>query len=200
MSPGLIKQLLWPFKSLPEEYVVVDTETTGLFDAKGAPGMVSLGVVLVSGGEIGAGEEFLLRPHRPMTDAASKVNGISRQQARHHPTFSAQWPRILPWIEGRLLAMHNAAFDWPLIVDHVGRHSVRSPGVKGVFCSQRTAQPWAQAMGIPCSARGPSLDSLTEYLGLVNLRHARDHRHGALLDAKQTANVIARLQQLCEND
>ena len=198
MSLALINQLLWPFKSLPEEYAVIDTETTGLFDAEGAPGIISLGVVLVREGEINAGEEFLLRPHRPMTEEASKINGITQKQAEHHPAFCEQWPKVLPWIEGRLLIIHNASFDWPLIVDHVERYSVTAPRLEGIFCSQRAAQPWAQVTGIPCSARGPSLDNLSEYLGLENLRHAQGNRHGALVDAKQTAKVIVRLQQLCK--
>lgn len=196
MSSALINQMLWPFKSLPDDYVVIDTETTGLFDAQGAPGIVSLGVVLVFKGEISDKAEFLIRPHRPMTEEASKINGITQQQAEHHPTFCEQWPKISPWLEGRLLVAHNASFDWPLLVDNLARFNISAPSVRGVFCSQRASQPWAQAVGIPCSARGPSLDNLSEYLGLDNLRHAHSNQHGALIDAQQTANVITRLQEL----
>ncbi len=46
MKTELINQLLWAFKALPESYVVLDTETTGLFDEQGAPGIVSLGLAL----------------------------------------------------------------------------------------------------------------------------------------------------------
>ncbi|WP_339673641.1 3'-5' exonuclease [Dasania marina] len=196
MSLALTNQLLWPFTSLPDEYVVVDIESTGLFDADGAPGMVSIGLVLVCEGKIKKSEEFFIRPHRTMTDQASKINGITQTQAEHHPTFCEQWPKILPWIEGRLLACHNASFDWLLIVDHIERYNAVAPKLAGVFCSQRAAQPWAQAKEIPCSARGPSLDKLSEHLGLENLRHAQENQHGALVDAMQTANVIIRLQQL----
>ncbi|WP_019528586.1 3'-5' exonuclease [Dasania marina] len=195
MSLELTNQLLWPFKSLPDEYVVVDTESTGLFDSGGAPGMVSVGLVLVCKGKIKKSEEFFVRPHRPMTDEASKINGITQKQAEHHPAFCEQWPKILPWIKGRLLACHNASFDWLLIVDHIARYNAVAARPAGVFCCQRAAQPWAQAKEIPCSTRGPSLDKLSEYLGLENLRHAQANKHGALVDAKQTANVIIRLQQ-----
>ena len=198
MSPTLINQLLWPFKSLPENYVVIDTETTGLFDAVGAPGIISLGVVQVDKGDTVDGKEFLFRPHRPITDEAYKIHGISQEQVQRYPTFDKQWPQISQYFSKRLVVIHNAAFDWPLIVDHIERYNTSPPLIEGVFCSQRAAQPWAQAAGIPCSERGPSLDTLSEYLGLDNLRHANNNQHGALIDARQTANVIAQLQRFCD--
>jgi DNA polymerase-3 subunit epsilon len=196
MSSVLINQLLWPFKQLPNEYLVLDTETTGLFDAEGAPGIISLGLVLIRQGEVQDSQEFLIRPHRQITAEASGINGISQEQAMSHPTFKEQWPLIRPWIEGRLVVMHNAFFDWSLIADHIERYAVTAPNVAGVFCSQRAAQPWAQALGIPCSERGPSLDALTKHLGINSLRQANQNYHGALIDAQQTANVVRHLQAL----
>lgn len=198
MTATLISQLLWPFQSLPDEYVVLDTETTGLFDEQGAPGMVSLGIVLVRNNKPVEGEEFLVKPHRRVTDEAAKVNGISQGQAEQHPSFIEQWPKILTRIEGHLLVIHNASFDWILLTDHVERYSVAQPKVRGVFCSQRAAQPWAQANGIPCSERGPSLDTLSDYLGLENLRHSQNNQHGALIDARQTVSVITHMKKQSE--
>ncbi len=194
MTPELMNQLLWPFKALPDEYIVVDTETTGLFDAQGAPGIVSLGLALVQDKKIYASEEFLIQPHRPMNAEASQINGITQEQAQKHPAFSEQWPKILPWLEKRLVVIHNASFDWPLIVDHIERYKVVTPAITGVFCSQRAAQPWAQSVKIPCSARGPSLDNLTQYLKLDNQRDNQDGKHGAQIDAIQTAEVVIQLQ------
>lgn len=196
MSSELINELLWPFKQLPSEYLVIDTETTGLFDAEGAPAIVSLGLVLIHQGEIEDSKEFLIRPHRQITAEASGINGISQEQAISHPTLKEQWPLIRPWIEGRLIVMHNAFFDWSLITDHIERYDVFIPKVAGVFCSQRNAQPWAQTRGIPCSERGPSLDALSQHLGINSLRQANQNYHGALIDAQQTANVVRHLQEL----
>lgn len=197
MSADLINHLLWPFKALPQDYLVIDTETTGLFDSEGAPGIISLGVVLVSNGKIRDNKEFLFKPHRPVCAEASKVNGFSQQQVQQHPTLIEQWPAVLPWFTDHLLLIHNASFDWPLIIDHCKRYHVSAPAVNGVLCTQRATQPWAQTVGIPCSERGPSLDDLTAYLKLRNLRHTNNNKHGALVDATQTAHVILQLQQLC---
>ena len=78
MSSELINQLLWPFKQLPNEYLVIDTETMGLFDAEGVPGIVSLGLALIRQGEIQDSNEFLIRPHRQITSEASGINGIKQ--------------------------------------------------------------------------------------------------------------------------
>ncbi len=196
MKTELINQLLWPFQNLPNSYVVVDTETTGLFDEQGAPGIASLGVASVRNGSVAETNEYHLRPHRPMTAEAFKVNGISNKQAQGYPFFSSQWPEIREWLDGQLVVIHNAGFDWPLIIDHVERYQVEPPSATGVFCSQRAAQPWAKAMRLKCSKRGPSLDTLTQALGVENLRMLNSGIHGAIIDARQTAAVIEAFRRL----
>ncbi|MCF6210308.1 MAG: 3'-5' exonuclease [Gammaproteobacteria bacterium] len=190
----LINQLLWPFKNLPESYVVVDTETTGLFDEQGAPGIVSLGLAMVRKGSVAEATEYRFRPHRPMTEEAFKVNGISNEQAQGYPLFSSHWTEVYKWLTSRLVVIHNAEFDWPLIIDHVERYQVEPPFTAGVFCSQRAAQPWARAMGLKCSERGPSLDTLTQVLKVEDFRRENSGIHGATIDARQTAAVVEALR------
>ncbi|MDB9999113.1 hypothetical protein OAE16_01580 [Porticoccaceae bacterium] len=43
---------------------MIDTETIGLFDTKGAQGIISLGLVLIRQGEIQDSNEFLSRPQQ----------------------------------------------------------------------------------------------------------------------------------------
>lgn len=196
MKTELINQLLWPFKTLPESYVVLDTETTGLFDEHGAPGIVSLGLAMVHKGNVTEAAEYHFRPHRPMTAAASQVNGISNTQAQGYPLFSSHWAEACDWLSGRLIVIHNAEFDWSLIIDHAERYQVEPPSTTGVFCSQRAAQPWAKAIGLKCSQRGPSLDTLTQALKIEDLRSENHGVHGAMIDARQTAAVVEALRRL----
>lgn len=196
MKTELINQLLWPFNTLPESYVVLDTETTGLFDEQGTPGIVSLGLAMVYKSRVTEVTEYRCRPHRPMTKEAVKVNGISNEQAQGYPLFSSRWREICEWLAGRLVVIHNAEFDWPLIIDHVERYQVEPPSTAGVFCSQRAAQPWARAMGLKCSERGPSLDTLTQVLKVEDLRSENSGIHGAIIDARQTAAVVEALRAL----
>ncbi|MFC1335441.1 MAG: 3'-5' exonuclease [gamma proteobacterium symbiont of Clathrolucina costata] len=195
LQNSLLNHLLWPFRNLPENYVVLDTETTGLFDEDGAPGIVTIGVVEVSNGKSVKANEYAVRPHRQMTNEASQINGISDQQAQSFPTFTSKWPEIRADLTGRLVVIHNAIFDWPLLIEHVVRYGVDEPSILGVFCSQRAAQPWAKAMGLKCSDRGPSLDTLTEAMGVNSFRSELDGIHSASMDAKQTAEVVEALRR-----
>ena len=195
LKNSLLNHLLWPFRNLPENYVVLDTETTGLFDEDGAPGIVAIGIVEVSNGKSVTANEYAVKPHRQMTNEASQINGISDQQAKSFPTFTSQWPEIRADLAGRLVVIHNAIFDWPLLIEHLVRYGVDKPSILGVFCSQRAAQPWAKAMGLKCSDRGPSLDTLTEAMGVNNFRSELDGIHSASMDAKQTAEVVEALRR-----
>ena len=189
------KHMLWPFIALPTTYVVLDTETSGLPDDEGLPGIASIGVALVDNGNVVESEEFLVRPHRQMHPEAVAINGITDEAAQAHPEFAEQWDRIRPWLDGNLIVIHNAVFDWTLLTDHVERYGVQAPAVNGVFCSQRLSQPWASAAGLRCSERGPSLNTLTKAMGVIDYREALDGLHGAVRDASQTALVVEALRR-----
>jgi DNA polymerase-3 subunit epsilon len=195
VNPNLA-QLLWSFQNLPNEYVVVDTETTGLFDDEGAPGLITLGAARVKDGKIEKVLEVKSRPHRELKKEASLINGFDTDEVKAFPHPIERWAEVEAFVSGKLVIMHNAAFDWRLIQDHIQRHQLTQLNVAGVFCSQRAAQPWAEAVGIKCSSRGPSLDSLTEYLAVTDLRENQGNIHYASDDAIQTAGVIHKLKQI----
>jgi DNA polymerase-3 subunit epsilon len=183
-------ELLWIFTQLPDDYIVIDTETTGLPDENGLPGIVTLGITVVRGREIAESIEFEIRPTRAISEEAQAVHGITDEQAAAFETFESQWSQIADYFKDQLIVIHNASFDWPILLDHVARYDVTMPEIKGVFCSQKAATPWAQVKNLPCSHRGPSLDLLTEVLGIENLRAKGDGIHGAEIDSRQAARVI----------
>lgn len=186
-------ELLWIFAQLPDDYIVIDTETTGLPDENGLPDIITLGITVVRGREIAESIEFEIRPTRAISEEAQAVHGITDEQAAAFETFESQWSQIADYLKDQLIVIHNASFDWPILLDHVARYDVTMPPIKGVFCSQKAATPWAQAMNLPCSHRGPSLDVLTEVLGVEDLRAKGDGIHGAEVDSRQTALVLEAL-------
>ena len=95
-----------------------------------------------------------------------------------------------PNLKDQLIVIHNASFDWPILLDHVARYGLEMPEIHGVFCSQKAATPWAQAMNFPCSHRGPSLDALPEVFGVEDLRAKGNGIHGAKIDSLQAALVV----------
>lgn len=186
----MYNELLWIFTQLPDDYIVLDTETTGLPDENGLPDIVTLGIAVVRDREITESVEFKTRPQRRISEEAQSVHGISSEQAAAFESFDFQWNQIAAYLKNQLIVIHNASFDWPILLDHVDRYSLTKPPVQGIFCSQKAAIPWAQAIDLPCSHRGPSLDTLTKVFGAEDIRATKIGIHGARIDSRQTAQVI----------
>ena len=186
----MYKELLWIFTQLPDDYIVLDTETTGLPDENGSPDIVTLGITVVRNRESAESVEFKTRPQKQISEEAQAIHGITNEQAAGFESFESQWSPIAGYLKDQLIVIHNASFDWPILLDYVARYGLSMPPIQGVFCSQKAAIPWAQAMDFSCSNRGPSLDTLTEALGVENLRVEGGGIHGAKIDSQQTARVI----------
>jgi DNA polymerase-3 subunit epsilon len=185
----MYKELLWIFTQLPDDYIVLDTETTGLPDENGPPDIVTLGITVVRNRAIAESIEFKTRPQKRISEEAQSIHGITNEQAAGFDSFDFQWNQIAEYLKDQLIVIHNASFDWPIILDHVYRYALSMPPIQGVFCSQKAAIPWAQATGLPGSHRGPSLDALTKVLGIEDLRAKFGGIHGAQIDSQQAAQV-----------
>ena len=186
----MYNELLWIFTQLPDNYVVLDTETTGLPDENGLPDIITLGITVVRNREIDESMEFQTRPQKRISEQAQSIHSITNEQAANFESFESQWHQIAEYLKNQLIVIHNASFDWPVLLDHVDRYDLALPDIQGVFCSQKAAIPWAQAMNLQCSSRGPSLDTLTKALGVEDLRAKKDGFHGAGIDSQQTAQVM----------
>lgn len=190
----MYNELLWIFTQLPDDYIVLDTETTGLPDESGLPDIVTLGITVVRGREPTESIEFEIRPTRTISEEAQAVHGITNEQAAAFESFESQWNQIAEYLKDQLIIIHNASFDWPILLDHVARYELIMPSIQGVFCSQKAAIPWAQAMDLPCSYRGPSLDVLTEELGVEDLRAKNNGTHGARVDSRLAAQAVEKIR------
>ena len=186
----MYKELLWIFTQLPDDYIVLDTETTGLPDENGLPDIVTVGITVVRNRKIAESVEFKTRPQKRISEEAQSIHGITNEQAAEFKSFDSQWQQIAEYLKDQLIVIHNASFDWPILLDHVLRHGLAMPEIQGVFCSQKAAIPWAQAVNLPCSHRGPSLDTLTKAIGVEDLRVKEDGLHGAKIDSRQLAQVV----------
>ena len=186
----MYNELLWIFTQLPNDYIVLDTETTGLPDENGPPDIVSIGMTVVRNREIAESVEFKTRPQKRISKEAQSIHGITNERAAEFESLGSQWQQIAEYLKHQLIVIHNASYDWPILLDHVARYGLAMPPIQGVFCSQKAAIPWAQTMDFPCSHRGPSLDALTEALAVENLRAKEGGLHGSEIDSRQTARVI----------
>jgi len=188
-------ELLWMFTQLPDDYLVLDTETTGLPDSSGLPNIITLGIALVEKRRVTGSKEFKLKPHKPISKEALSVHGISNEEASSFESLESQWNQISSILNGHLVVIHNASFDWPILRNQVAQKSLEMPEIQGVFCSQKAAFPWAQSMQLECSSRGPSLDTLTSALEVKDLRAIENGLHGARIDAVQTAQLVEAIRR-----
>ena len=192
---AMYNELLWIFTQLPDNYIVLDTETTGLPDENGLPDIVTLGITVVRNREIAETIEFKTQPQKRISEEAQSIHGITNEQAAAFESFDSQWQRIAGYLKDQLIIIHNASFDWPILVDHVERYGLVMPQTQGVFCSQKAAIPWAQAMNLPCSHRGPSLDALTKAFGVEDLRNNLGGLHEARIDSRQLSQVVEAIRR-----
>lgn len=190
----MFDDLLWPFNSLPSRYIAIDIETTGLFHQNEAPDMVSIGLCVVEQRKVVSTLEYRIKPRKAYSDGSELIHGFEWNDAQNHPNLSDSWADIATLIESRLVVTHNALFDWRVLCVAALRDDLTRPQVQGVFCSQRAAQPWAQANDIKCSERGPSLGNLMAALGLEIERNDGKRKHSAKRDAYILALMVEKLR------
>ena len=102
------------------QYVVLDTETTGLR----SPELVSIAVIRASGETI---LEAMVRPGRSMEPGAAAITGITDLQLADSPEFPAIHDRVRSAIGGRKVAIYNAAYDLQVLENTCRRYRLTLP-------------------------------------------------------------------------
>ena len=101
----------WAVKAYTEGavFVAFDLETTGLDPILDK--IVEIGAVKFDRKGLIAGFSILINPGVPMPPEASKVNNITDEMLRGKPSLDDVFPDFLHFINGTILAAHNAGFD-----------------------------------------------------------------------------------------
>jgi DNA polymerase-3 subunit epsilon len=164
--------------------VVLDTETTGLDPAAGHR-IVEIGCVeLVNHLPTGRSLQCYLNPERDMPLDAERVHGLSAAFLKDKPGFAEEAERLIAFIAGAPLVIHNAAFDLGFLnmeLRRCGRPPLEfAQAIDTVALARRRLPPGAPA----------SLDALCRRFGIDN---AGRELHGALLDARLLAEVYLSL-------
>ncbi|MCW5220829.1 DNA polymerase III subunit epsilon [Verminephrobacter aporrectodeae] len=165
--------------------IVLDTETTGL-SADNGDRIIELGCVeLLNRRLTGNNLHLFFNPDRDSHEDALKVHGISNEFLKDKPRFAEVVERVIEYLRGAEVIIHNAAFDLGFLDKELaltGRPAFRThiASVTDTLAMAREMYP----------GKRNSLDALCERLGVNNSGRIL---HGALLDAELLADVYIHL-------
>lgn len=162
--------------------VVLDTETTGLEVGRGHR-LIEIGAVELQGRRL-TGESFhtYLNPGRAIDEGARQVTGIEDAFLLDKPLFADVADRLLAFIKGAELIIHNASFD----VGFLDAELARMGSPYGCVTDHAAVLDTLAMARQRFPGQRNSLDALCKRLGVDNT-----HRelHGGLLDAQLLADV-----------
>lgn len=169
------------------DYVVFDTETTGLSPETGDR-IVSIAGVRVRAGVVRRGETFdaLVNPGRGVPAGSTRFHGITDAMVEDAPPLDVVLPAFLRFAGGAVLAGHEVSFDLHFLALESRRLGLPPlPAGRGVLDTLLLSE----VVHGPLERHG--LNAVAERLGVV-IRG----RHSALGDALATAEVLLRLVEL----
>lgn len=166
--------------------VILDTETTGLEPERGHR-IIEIGCVEVINRRA-SGRHFheYINPEREIDAGAAAVHGMTLQKLADKPRFAEIAQRLIEFIDGAELVIHNAPFDVAFLDAELslwaklsGAEPIRIRGRCGVLDTLALAREMhpGQRNGLDALCKRYSIDNSHRQL------------HGALLDARILADV-----------
>ncbi len=165
--------------------IFFDTETTGL-RAEAGDRIIEVGCVeMVNRQLTGNNLHLYLNPERPSDPDAVRIHGLTDEFLADKPKFAEVADKLLDFLRGAELVIHNAAFDIGFMNAELKR--LKQPPITDIVGGVRDTLLMARDM-FPGKAN--SLDALCKRLEVDNSGRTL---HGALLDAELLAEVYIRL-------
>src|SRR5712691_7420180 len=167
------------------EFVVLDTETTGL--RPGPNRVIEIAGIRMRGGEVIDSFQSLVNPNRRLPPFIVQFTGITQEMVAGAPGAEQIFPDFLHFIEGAILVGHNVGFD-------IGFLSYEAQLLGYAF-------PIDGLDTIPLARRFlPGLRRFKLDVVAGHLKIPMVNRHRALGDAKVTAAIFMKLLNLARQE
>lgn len=103
------KAVQWAKNFLQKDFVILDTETTGLGNDDE---IVEIAIISKYGSTI---LDTLIKPSKPIPPEVTAIHGITNEMVENAPSFNEVWQEIIPKINGKRVLIYNADFDARMI-------------------------------------------------------------------------------------
>lgn len=165
--------------------VFLDTETTGL-DPLAGDRIVEIGCIEMVGRRLtGRHLHLYFNPERLVHPDAMRVHGLTDDFLSDKPFFAQEAPKVVEFLQGAEVIIHNAAFDAGFLNEEFKR--LGQPVLQQLVAKVIDSLALAREM---FPGKSNSLDALCRRLEVDNSNRAF---HGALLDAGLLAEVFVRM-------
>jgi len=171
---------------LPQSFVALDVETTGLNADKDE--IIDIALVRFENGNVSATLDFLVKPQKKLPSFINYLTGISQSKLDEAKSFKEIIPQILEFINEKPLVAHNVAFDSKLLTFALSRNGFKNN--EFIF--------W-DSLAIAQAAWPFESHKLVNLANFLNIEVTASHR--ALPDAEACGKVfLLGLAELEKND
>jgi len=120
------------YESDYQRQIVLDTETTGLEHRQGHR-IIEIGCVEVINRKLtGNNYHIYLNPEREIDQGAIEVHGITNEYLQDKPLFGDIYQKLLEYLKGAELVIHNAAFDVGFLDSELAKLDVTTPTISDI--------------------------------------------------------------------
>ena len=173
-------------KSKQAEFVIIDTETTGL-SATNGDRIVEIAAVRVKNGIVTEKFESLVNPERSIPEGAQNIHKITKDMIKNAPKASAILPEVLHFIGGACVVGHNIKFDLDFLCYQLALISRKLKNETPAIDTIKMAKYFL-----------PHLSNYTLSSVVLSFGIKIKETHRALADAELTADIFIRLLEMAE--